>query len=392
MIEIKNKKDCTGCSACYSICPQNAIKMKEDEEGFKYPVVDEKKCIKCGLCMKICPMQKNEEKNNDFKAYACKNINERERLNSSSGGIFGLIAREILNQNGIVIGATFDKENIVNHISINQIEQLPLLYGSKYVQSNMNDIYKKTKQFLAAGKKVLFTGTPCQIEGLYSFLQHDYENLYTQDLICHGVPSPKVWKMYLEYISKKCGNKIKKIEFRNKDNGWKDFNLKITFEDNSIFEESHNTNIFMKLFLGNVILRDSCYSCKFKKIHRKSDITLADFWGIENVLPRFDDDKGVSAVLINSNKGQEIFNKIKQDLICKEVNINDIIKYNENAIESVNRNRHSKTFFSKFGEKNVDFEKLAKGSTKITLLDKIDNKIYRILKKLKIRSNNGRKK
>lgn len=392
VIEIKDKKDCAGCFACYNICPKNAIDMVEDKHGFKYPVVDEKKCIKCGLCSKVCPIHNSNENNNSIKAYACKNLNEEVRINSSSGGIFGAIASEILKQNGIVVGAILDETNIVRHICIDKIEQLPFLYGSKYVQSSINNIYSETKKYLEDGKKVLFTGTPCQVEGLYAFLQQDYENLYTQDLICHGVPSPKVWKMYLDNISKKYNTRIKKIEFRNKDNGWKDFNLKMIFEDNTILEESHNKNIFMRLFLGNIILRDSCYSCKFKKIHRRSDITLADFWGIENVVPEFDDDKGVSVLLINSDKGQEILNKIKNNIIHKEVDISDVIRYNENAIESVKRNRHTKVFFNKLENKNIDFEKLADKETKRTLLDRVDNKIYRILRKIKFRSNNGRKK
>ena len=186
MIKIEEKDRCCGCYACYNACPVNAISMVEDEKGFKYPKVDEKKCINCGLCEKVCPiLNKTEKNNNDVKAFAMYNKNEEERMKSSSGGVFSLIAKAILSEDGVVFGASFNEENEVVHIEVNSVDDLDKIRRSKYVQSKIGDTYKRAKKYLESGKKVLFTGTPCQINGLYSFLQKDYENLYTQDIICH---------------------------------------------------------------------------------------------------------------------------------------------------------------------------------------------------------------
>ena len=203
MINIKDKSKCCGCSGCMNICPKNAIIMKEDKNGFKYPIVDKEKCINCGLCEKVCPILNNKkEQQKEIKAYACYNKNIEERLKSSSGGIFILLAKEILKRNGIVFGAAFDENFNVKHISIDNEKDIEKLMGSKYVQSNMGKVYKEVKEFLENGKYILFSGTPCQIEGLKKFLKKDYDKLYTQDIICHGVPSPKIWQMYLEYQKK----------------------------------------------------------------------------------------------------------------------------------------------------------------------------------------------
>ena len=219
MINIENKKECVGCAACENVCPRNAINMVEDEEGFVYPKINNKFCISCGLCENVCPML-NEKKESEIlpKAYAAYNINEEIRIKSSSGGIFTEIAKSIIEKNGIIFSAIFDKEFNVLHEEITNEKDLEKARGSKYIQSLIGDCYKKAKQYLENGKYVLFTGTPCQIEGLYSFLKKDYENLYTQDLICHGVPSKILWKKYLEYRNDVDRDSLEKITFRDKRN------------------------------------------------------------------------------------------------------------------------------------------------------------------------------
>lgn len=247
---------------------------------------------------------------NSPKAYLGINKNEEIREESSSGGIFTVIAQEILRDgNGIVFGAAFDENFIVKHIEICDEKELYKLRTSKYVQSDISNTYQRAESYLKKGKNVLFTGTPCQIEGLKSYLMKEYENLYTQDIICHGVPSPLIWEKYKNYRKKVDSKNPENINFRNKDNGWHEFNLKFSY-DNGKYSKSQNKDLYMKAFLDNLILRDSCYKCSFKKYNRNSDITLADFWGIENIKSKLDDNKGISLIIVNSKKGQSILNRI----------------------------------------------------------------------------------
>lgn len=222
MIEIKEKVECCGCQACYNICPKNAIEMVADEKGFKYPKVNKDKCINCGLCEKVCPILNKKTIENEPKVYACYNKNDEIRMKSSSGGIFTLIAEEIIKRDGVVCGAAFDEQYGLSHQFVESIEDLEKLRTSKYFQSSIEDTYRKTKEYLLNGRYVLFTGTPCQIEGLLSYLGKQYDKLYTQDIICHGVPSPKVWRKYVDYrlsIDKKIPQSI---NFRDKkQQGWR---------------------------------------------------------------------------------------------------------------------------------------------------------------------------
>lgn len=374
---LEDMKKCCGCHACYNICPKRAIKMEEDEKGFKYPTIDPKKCIKCGLCKKVCPVLNNKESRNEPTAYAAYNKDEAIRKQSSSGGIFTLLAEEILDRNGVVFGASFDKEFKVCHTYIESKDELLKFRGSKYVQSSIGDTYKKAKIFLENDKYVLFTGTPCQIEGLKSFLNKDYEKLYTQDIICHGVPSPKVWEKYKEYRNKKDKNELKKVNFRNKDNGWKEYNM--DFEYNRFqYKINHNNDLYMKAFLRNTILRDSCYNCQFKKKNRISDITLADFWGIEKVLPQMDDNKGTSLVIVNTEKGKELIEKIKSKIMFKQVNLEDAIKYNPSMVSSSTKDKNRDKFFQNID--NMEFDKLiSKYTHHNNIVKKIIKKILKTL-------------
>lgn len=358
MKEIVNKNECCGCCACVNICPKKAIVMEENDKGFNYPVIDQIKCINCGMCKNVCPILNNKKENvKKLNAYACFNNNFDERLNSSSGGIFVLIAKEIIKRNGVVFGAAFDNSFMIRHSFVEKESDLKKIMGSKYTQSLIENSYKKVKEFLDEDRYVLFTGTPCQIEGLKSFLRKDFKKLYTQDIVCHGVPSPKVWKKYLDYQKYKYDDDISSISFRNKSNGWTSFGMNIEFNTKN-YNLNHQDDLFMKMFLSNLCLRDSCYHCHFKKKYRESDITLADYWGINNIHKEMNDDYGISLVVINSNKGKELFESIKKNIVFKETNLDAAIKYNPAMINSVNISKNRNSFFENIDK--VNFQKLAK--------------------------------
>ncbi|MBR2708400.1 MAG: Coenzyme F420 hydrogenase/dehydrogenase, beta subunit C-terminal domain, partial [Bacilli bacterium] len=300
-------------------------------------------------------------------------------LKSSSGGVFILFAKEIIKKNGVVFGASFDKKFNVVHSYVEKIEELGTLMTSKYTQSIIGNAYSKVKYFLKKGRYVLFTGTPCQIEGLYSFLKKDYEKLYTQDIICHGVPSPKVWRKYLDYQKSFYKDSIKNISFRDKSSGWKLYRIKILFKSN-FYSEVHSDDLYMQVFLKNVCLRDSCYNCQFKKKYRKSDVTLADYWGVDNVHPEMNDDNGISLLIINSDKGKELFNSVKGDMCYLETDFNKAIKYNSAMLNSVNHCKKEKIFFDKLDV--IRFDKLIKKCVpKRSFLRIMIDKLKRKLKK-----------
>lgn len=356
MIEIVDRKECTGCSACFSVCPEKCITMNEDEDGFYYPEVNHDECTKCSLCINICPVINVSIVKNAPKAYACINNDELLRIQSSSGGIFTAIANEILDRNGVVFGAAFDENFNVTHQFVASHEELYKLRGSKYVQSQINTSYNKTKNILEQGSLVLFSGTPCQIAGLKAYLQKEYENLFCVDIICHGVPSTKVWTKYVEFRSERASSSPQRISFRRKDYGWKRFSVSFLFENDTEYLNNLRDDIYMKAFLKNISLRPSCHSCKFKTIHRQSDITLADFWGIDNIFPDMDDDKGTSLIIVNSEKGNFLFNVIKEKIQYRETDINEAIKYNSSAVKSATIHPARAEFFRNLDK--LPFDKL----------------------------------
>lgn len=377
MIDITDKTKCCGCYGCYNICPKNAITMKEDEKGFKYPIVDKEKCIQCGLCKKICPILNKKQVQSFQKAYACYNKDEEVRMNSSSGGIFSLLAEYILNNNGVIYGASFNSQWQVEHIRIDKKEDLVKLRTSKYVQSSINETYKLAKEDLENGVKVLFTGTPCQVNGLFRYLQKEYENLYTQDIICHGVPSPKVWKKYLEYRKKEDNESPLQINHRNKEEGWEKWALELLYT-NSKYKMNKDNDLFIQAFLRDAILRDSCYKCSFKDKNRESDITLADFWGINKILPKMNDGKGISLVIVNTRKGEKIFNELHKKMIWKETNFEQSIQHNPSMIMSVNKPQYSDEFFINLD--SLEFDELV---DKYTIKPKKTSFVRRCIRKCK---------
>lgn len=373
-LEIKDKSvenielnKCTGCASCMNVCPKGAISMKINKEGFKYPSIDKEKCTNCGLCKKTCP-QLNKIKFNSETAYACYNKNKEQLLNSSSGGIFILLANNIIENNGIVIGAGFDNDKNLKHLVCKNKKDLIKLQGSKYLQSEINDTYKIAKEYLEDNKEVLFTGTPCQIAGLKLYLKKDYETLYTQDIVCHGCPSPKIFKMYLASFK----NSVSNINFRNKPTGWIDYNVTLTFDNLKFYNKSHNVDKYMYVFLKDYCLRPSCYDCSFKNTNRISDITLADFWGVKNIIPEMFNNDGTSLVLVNTKKGNLLFERIKRNIIFKEVDRCEALKYNPSSYKSAKKPECRDSFM--------------KDSDKLTF-DKLYNKYY-IKEDLKIRIKN----
>ena len=356
MITIVEKQNCTGCYSCSSICPEHCIAMQSDSEGFWYPTVDSNNCVECGLCEKVCPMLCKAEVNNDPQVYACRNKDESVRLLSSSGGLFTLIAGQTISNRGVVFGASFNQDFTVSHSYVETIEKLEGLRGSKYVQSKIGDTYIQVKYFLSQGQQVLFSGTPCQIGGLKAFLQNDYENLFCVDIICHGVPSPKVWQKYVAYRENRAKSTTRRISFRRKDSGWKRYSVSFSFENNTEYLQTLDKDLYMQAFLSDICLRPSCYACNFKTLHRQSDITLADFWGIQHMLPEMDDDRGTSLLLLNSNNGKKMFESIKNQVAYKEVGMNQAIAYNQPAIKSALQNPKRKTFFIELDQ--MAFDKL----------------------------------
>lgn len=382
MIELIDKNDCCGCRACFNICPKKAIKMKEYENGFSYPTIDREKCVECEMCKKVCPiMNKNEKENEDTIAYACYSRNEKIKKSSSSGGIFTLVAEKIINLGGVVFGAAFDSEFRVAHSYVEKKEKLYKYRGSKYVESDIGNNYRLVKEFLEKDRYVLFSGTPCQVEGLYKYLQKDYKKLYTQDIVCHGVPSSKAWKKYIEELMNIENSSIKKVNFRNKDKGWNEYQIAVEFKNGKIFKENFRNNEYMKMFLKNVALRRSCYNCKYKTITRSSDITLADFWGIKQVCPEMYNKFGTSLVVIHTDKGNQLFEELKDKINYKKVDINEAIKFNSAMIKSVKQDANTENFI-----KDIETESFKDALKKYITTEKtykrIMKKIKRFIKKL----------
>lgn len=376
MINFTDKSKCSGCYACSNICPKNCIKMTSDEEGFWYPQIDADKCVNCGLCEKVCPIINQQIIDSSFetKAIAAINLDEKTRLESSSGGIFTLIAERIVEQGGVVFGAALTSDfKAVEHICVDNSDDLEKLRGSKYLQSEIGDTYKQAKEYLDNGRKVLFTGTPCQIGGLLSYLKKPYDNLYTQDIICHGVPSPMVWRKYVEECEHKSVSQTKRMFFRHKKYGWKTYAVLFEFSNSTAYVKRFQEDAFMRLFLSDICLRPSCYACSFKSLYRQADITLADFWGIQNVIPDMDDDKGISLVLVHSEKGRQLLNEISHDIRQANVELACVEKYNPAVNKSAAYNSNREKFFCNVQKNRMD--ELAKKYTKRSLKAKIKSAI-----------------
>ncbi len=331
MKKIHNNNKCTGCGACYNICPKGAITIKGDELGFYKPFINEDKCINCGLCEKICPLDKYKSQNVEQPKILAFQNNDKEILfKCASGGVFAKLADYVIKQNGIAYGVIYDENMIVSHSRTDNLIDLEKMYSSKYVQSDTRNTFTQTKEDLESGKLVLYSGTPCQIAGLKSYLQKDYENLITVDLVCHGVPSPLVFEKYKQEFMAKlpATEKLLNIDFRSKVEGWKEELVTTTITTTTTTHAKLDN--FMRAFLHNLSLNKSCTQCQFNKLPRVADLTIADFWGVDDFDKSLNDDKGISIILINNMKGRYLLEHLPKECFLAEVPLAVAIKYNKN--------------------------------------------------------------
>lgn len=381
MINVLDEKEkCCGCSACEMICPVNAIQMKPDEEGFLYPVVDHAVCIKCEQCLRVCPLRKkpDNEKRELPPIYAVKHKNLQTRELSRSGGIFTALTDYILQKNGVIYGAVFQKDVSVKHMRATTKEQRDEMRGSKYVQSVMGNTFQQIRKDLNKNRYVLFSGTSCQVDGLLSYLgkDKDSEKLITVDIVCHGVPSIKVLQRYIEWRESLSKSKLERFEFRNKiDFGWADHVETLWMKNGRRFD----SKVFANIFYSDYSLRPSCYECPYKSIYHPADISIADYWNIDKACPNFNDNKGVSLVLLNTKKGKKIFEEIKDSVIRKQTRIEDSLQMP--FIKSSERPEDRQNFWECLNE--TDFGMIAKRYGGYTKKEQINEKIYLVKSKVK---------
>lgn len=334
-LDSKIKEMCCGCQACEMICPTKCISMYEDSEGFKYPKKNEELCIDCGLCEKVCPFVQKEKidhlESEDFtKAYFAINKDEDTLFKSASGGVFTAVADSYCKRDFIIFGVQFDDTTNVIHSYTDSLEDAKKYKKSKYVQSDINKSYQDAEKFLKLGKKVLFTGTPCQIAGLRLYLRKEYENLFCLDLVCHGVPNQSIFDKYIGYIEDRYSGKITDFQFRHKTEDklgkWNSRNVKIKVGAKEVIINSQ-IDKYLKGYHSGLFYRPSCYNCEYAEHNRISDITMADFWGVEQL---FEEDvhKGVSVILVNTVKGQNILNELNKTMDLREVDLEYVIKSN----------------------------------------------------------------
>ena len=385
MIDKLYKSLCTGCTACKAVCPKQCINMIKNEDGFNYPIIDTTNCINCNLCEIVCPILNKLNVNKNTNAYAVINRDEEVRLNSTSGGFFSILANYVLDNYGYVVGACYNDEYGVQHIIINNKEELHKLRGAKYSQSELGNIFNQVKNLLDNNQLVLFSGTPCQVGGLKAYLRKEYCNLITTDLICHGVPSPKVWEEYVEYRSKKDNNGELplNINLRSKITGWPRYSVLFDYGDKQYTSYS-NEDLFMKVFVGDYCLRESCSNCIFKGINRVSDFTLGDYWGIEGQLPNMHDGKGTSLVFVHSDKGKQLFEELKNQIRFELVDCNKSIEWNSSMIRSSKSKDIRNDFIIEINSDN--FEEIVNkyyivNIPKPSLVNKIKNKLKRMITK-----------
>ena len=362
MITLSDPTGCCGCGACASACPHEAISLREDAEGFLYPHTDADRCTRCGLCEKVCPLLGGPAAARPpLHAYAAHNKSDTQRGQSSSGGIFSLLAEEVTAGGGAVFGARFSRDcRSVCHDYTEVPECIAPFRGSKYVQSRTGSAFRQVQALLRAGRTVLFTGTPCQVAGLRRFLRKDYPRLFTAECLCHGVPSPKVWRRYVDEIfpaGQEAGGaegkeELRSVNFRDKGHGWKDYRVVLRSAPSgdpascrTLIEESHHRNPYMRAFLSNLCLRPSCYACRLKNGRSGSDLTLGDFWGIDRISPALDDDRGCTLLLVNTPRGEALCERIAPRMERTEADLEKAKPYNGGFSESIPVPSRRRSFF-----------------------------------------------
>lgn len=389
--KLNKSHGCSGCTACANACPFNAIKMVQNEEGFFEPKINNDKCNNCGICAKKCP-QLNNNVFNKPKAYAAYMKANEDIINSSSGGIFFAIAKEFIREGNAVYGVAWDNNIRAVHIRVDNEKTLKKLQGSKYVQSNPNNTFLMVKKDLENGVKVLYSGTPCQIAGLYKFLGKKYDDLYTIDLVCHGVPSPLLFRKYLLWLQKRKKDIVTNYSFRDKkQNDW-GVNARIEFKNRKDYYIRAKLDPYFKAFTDGITYRECCYNCKYAKKERISDITLADYWGIEKIHPDFKNSKGISLVLINNSKGNILLESVKNDIIFLKSSVEKASEYNLNLNSPSKRTNHrNKAYnnislldikeFKKYAKNNLNYKISFKETIKQIMPYSIKKKIKKIIKK-----------
>lgn len=327
-VELILKRECTGCMMCGDICPKQAISFSINvEDGFWYPVIDRQKCIGCELCYQKCPTTMNmvAEEETTIVCYGGKSKNENIRAESTSGGVFSELAYRWIDMGGVCAGAEYNLEQQVVHRIENNKEGIIRLRQSKYVQSDAAGIYTDTRNALIDGTQVMFCGTPCQVAALKSFLGKSYENLVTLDFVCCGICSPEVYRQYLNSLKQKYKSSITRVWFKNKEFGWRQLGTRIDFSNGKKYFKAGSSDPYMVAFVADALsMRESCEHCRYRKVPHISDITLADFWGIEKIKPEIDDNKGLSAVMVNSERGKKLFDSISEKLDFFETSVQDI--------------------------------------------------------------------
>lgn len=386
MARLCEKELCTGCTACASVCPLGCITMQPDAEGFLRPVVEESRCTGCGLCGRVCPVLFSPDSTPMPQAFAAKNKDETVRGVSTSGGVFTLLAQYVLDRGGAVFGAAYDADFRVVHRLVERPEELHRLRGAKYAQSRLEGVFPQVKALLAEGRKVLFSGTPCQVAGLRSYLGRDDDNLLLVDLVCHGVPSPAVWERYLAWRSEQAAGGVRPatVNLRSKDTGWSTYSVDIRWPYGKSYLASNREDPFIRAFVGDLCLRPSCHRCSCKGLTRCADFTLGDYWGVWDQLPSMNDNGGTSIVLVHSQKAKVLWEELSPAMTVQAADARRCMEQNPAALQSAPLDRENRALFLHRYE-SEDFaalvdELLPRPSAANALAHRVAGKLKRLLK------------
>lgn len=356
-LDIISQKDCCGCAACANICPKQCVAMQPDEQGFMRPMYDPQSCIECGLCRKACPILSDKAQGVTPTIVACKNRHDQVRAASSSGGVFTAIAEQVLDKGGVVYGAALSADLEVEHRRVASRDELALLRGSKYVQSRTGSCYQQVKEDLKQGIGVLYSGTPCQIGGLRSYLGKEYENLVCVEVVCHGVPSPAIFRHYINSLENTAEARVISFNFRDKSESWQRYSLSARFDNGKEIRQRGAENPYQRGFIADLYTRPSCTACQFKSFASGADLTLGDFWGSGIFGAEYNDDRGISLVCINSTKGRKAFEAATAELFdIRPSTLEDATRFNPCLIRSVTAHPKSARFWREY--KQTDFELL----------------------------------